>query len=337
MKTDVDNQYRIEKPAVPAERLPWVDALKGIGILAVVAAHVYPPPFSKALYLFHMPLFFLIGGYLLRPKTGLLSFTRSKALHLLVPYACFLVLVYPYQVDFILAGHPPLTAHMLALLILAPIVGGKLLIGPAAVFWFVTCFFVTQQLVNFLIVRFNQRQVVLFMCFSLALAYANSLLRPRFWLPWNINVVFAAAPLFYLGYLARQRIFRPPLWAAVTFAILSLVLFGSGHLVIPDMKAAQYGTPVVGLLFSVAWIFSLMALARGVHAVPVLGPGLKALGAASMVIMYAHESLQLLMQRSLGIDNPTLRFAGAILGSYLLFMLLNRWQPTRMLFLGARS
>jgi fucose 4-O-acetylase-like acetyltransferase len=337
MKTDVDNQLGIEKPAAPGERLPWVDALKGIGILAVVAAHVYPPPLSKALYLFHMPLFFLIGGYLLRPKTGLLSFARSKALHLLVPYACFLALVYPYQVDFILAGHPALTTHTLALLILAPIVGGKLLIGPATVFWFVTCFFVTQQLVNFLIVRFNQRQVVLFMCSSLALAYANSLLLPRFWLPWNVNVVFAAAPLFYLGYLARQRAFRTPLWASAGLAILSLVLFSSGHLVVPDMKAANYGTPVLALLFSVAWIFSLMALARGVHAVPVLGPGLKALGAASMVIMYAHQSMQLLIQRLLGIDNPTLRFVGAVVGCYLLFVLLNRWRSTRMLFLGARS
>ena len=48
------------------ERLIWIDILKGLGILTVVFAHCYIPDelLKKIIYTFHMPLFFLISGYL---------------------------------------------------------------------------------------------------------------------------------------------------------------------------------------------------------------------------------------------------------------------------------
>lgn len=41
-----------------------VDSLKGVGIIAVVAGHIYTEPFARLVFLWHMPLFFLISGYL---------------------------------------------------------------------------------------------------------------------------------------------------------------------------------------------------------------------------------------------------------------------------------
>lgn len=315
-------------------QIEWIDALKGIGILCVVAAHVYPGFVSKALYLFHMPLFFFIGGYLLRPKTDLRRYAIDKVRHLLVPYACFLVLIYPFQLYLIFAGGPP---HSLFQAVAPPFVGGKMLVGPAAVFWFVTCFFATQQTVNFMVVRMKRQKAMIWMGAMLTLGYANSLLLPRLWLPWNLNVVLMAGPIFYAGYLVRQSVVRFPTWAAVALAGVSLVLLSAGHLDVPDMKSAHYGTPFLALLFSFAWIFVLMAVARGISALPLASHGLRQLGQAAMVIMYAHQSLQLLIKMAVGIDNNTVRFMGAVLGSYLLFLLLQRFPATRMLFLGERA
>lgn len=337
MSSVLENRMPAEAPAAPTERLQWVDALKGIGILAVVAGHIYPDQISRFLYLFHMPLFFVIGGYLLRPRADLWQFARQKARHLLLPYVCFLAIIYPHQVYLQLTDKSPHTLRLWLHLLVAPLVGGRMLAGPATVFWFVTCFFATQQLVSLLLVRLGPRQVLAVMCAFLALAYVNSLLLPRVWLPWDINVALAAAPLFYAGYLARSRSYRLPTWIVPLLAVFSVVLYYTDYLNVPNMKESDYGTPVLALVFSVAWIALLAALARRMAPIPVLGAGLAALGTASMVIMYVHQSLQVLLQSALGVENPTLRFVGTVTGSWFIFLLLNRWKSTRMLFLGARA
>ena len=49
-------------------RYPWVDHLKALGIFLVVAGHcTLPPAQHRWIYAFHMPLFFLISGFLLTP------------------------------------------------------------------------------------------------------------------------------------------------------------------------------------------------------------------------------------------------------------------------------
>ena len=45
------------------KRIQWIDVLRGVGILLVVAGHTQIP-IHKYIYGFHMPLFFFISGYL---------------------------------------------------------------------------------------------------------------------------------------------------------------------------------------------------------------------------------------------------------------------------------
>ncbi|MBU9825037.1 acyltransferase family protein, partial [Rahnella perminowiae] len=66
----------------------WVDCAKGLGILSVIAGHVFTGLPSEIIYLFHMPLFFFIGGYLFKPRAPK-TYLLSKAKKLLVPYVLF--------------------------------------------------------------------------------------------------------------------------------------------------------------------------------------------------------------------------------------------------------
>lgn len=82
-------------------KLPWVDVAKGLGILLVALGHltngdgegVWLPALDGlhyALYLFHMPLFFFLGGVVLHVRgRDLGSFARRRARGLLVPYYAF--------------------------------------------------------------------------------------------------------------------------------------------------------------------------------------------------------------------------------------------------------
>lgn len=60
-----------------AERLSWLDVLKGIGIILVVIGHVYSNrTVFNWLYSFHMPLFFLAAGWGYKEKSVLTDIKR---------------------------------------------------------------------------------------------------------------------------------------------------------------------------------------------------------------------------------------------------------------------
>jgi len=46
--------------------IPWISIAKGIAILCVVAGHTFAPDSYKnrIIFSFHMPLFFILAGYI---------------------------------------------------------------------------------------------------------------------------------------------------------------------------------------------------------------------------------------------------------------------------------
>lgn len=82
----------------PEKHLNYIDTAKGIGILLVVLGHNLQgvPELTSWIYTFHMPLFFIITGYLDAHKQAqgaahkpIGSYIRSKAASLLWPYMTF--------------------------------------------------------------------------------------------------------------------------------------------------------------------------------------------------------------------------------------------------------
>lgn len=72
-------------------RLAYIDALKGLGIIFVIIGHLDAPYFLKSwIYLFHMPLFFVLSGFFFSgEKNTLRNFIVKKAKQLLYPYFTF--------------------------------------------------------------------------------------------------------------------------------------------------------------------------------------------------------------------------------------------------------
>jgi len=72
-----------------------IDYARSLGILLVVAGHSQGPwPLEKAIYSFHMPLFFLLSGYL-STTTPMREMLRSKVRSLIIPYliACIITFI----------------------------------------------------------------------------------------------------------------------------------------------------------------------------------------------------------------------------------------------------
>lgn len=326
-----------QAPAAPKE---WIDALKGIGIVAVVMGHAYgwrDGSILPLIYLFHMPLFFFLSGYLYKPSPDLLGFLRKKTFHLLVPYAAFLLLivVIPDVYRAIAIHDFGLTEAKYSLK--NAIYGGRRLEGAATAFWFVPCLFLTQQIFNFIAVRGRRGGLPLIILAAAVLGYVNSLLYQHARLPLNVNVVLGALPLFYLGYVFKRYENRRWLTlAAFAVGILAVALVLSGMPNFYDMKVADYGIPVVTMASAIAVTIALIAIAKQLERVSVVSRGFVALGQASMVIMFVHQAV-FLMRAELGSNNRGYGIVLAIVVSYLLYLLAKRFAISRAVLLGSEA
>lgn len=77
------------------EYLNWIDVLKGLGIILVILGHLrLSPELVNYIYLFHMPLFFFISGYLMNIDSykSFNQLVKKKARTLLIPYITFSII-----------------------------------------------------------------------------------------------------------------------------------------------------------------------------------------------------------------------------------------------------
>ncbi len=317
---------------VNADRLDWIDAAKGLGILAVVAGHIYRGFLYDVIFVFHIPFFFFLAGYLYRVKPDKKRYLLDKIGHLMVPYGSFLVLLYlPFAVMQVIDHGVD------AKLFLRPLAGGRLLGSWLGIFWFATCLFFVQQTMNVLLCRFTRRGVAWMMLGALVLGYVNSAVFPRFWLPGDVNVALAACPVFFVGHLARQVPLERYWLAYLAGTVLAVLLLAAGFENTLDMKFARYGIPGVTFLSSLCMIGLLICAARRLSAFAFLDRLVSACGEASMTVMYLHLPVVKLAQSITGSANPHFRFLAAVAVPVVVHRLVARNTCARALLLGSND
>lgn len=267
-------------------RLEWIDVARGIGIIAVVAGHVWTRgPLRDAVYSFHMPLFFLLSGFLSRPQPPAHFAIRQLASQMR-PYAAFLILL--IIADSIIEpskGNSPIFDQWPQDL-LPVLLGGSWLRGPFTIFWFVPCLMASRIIFNALSARWPDpldRRWVLVMVPAFVGAYiVGDVTRAS--VLGSLTVPMALV-LLWVG-AAWQRVpWRRWMWLPLT----ALSLAGLST-VLPtlNMKAADYGLPLLSIASAVASTLLLFRLS--VRIAPV-GGWLAAIGRASLVIMYLHVAV----------------------------------------------
>ena len=78
-------------------RFDWVDIAKGIAIILMVVGHSsIPVSFSRYIWSFHMPLFFVISGFLYDADKykNLLFLIKRRMQTLIVPYVFFSIIAF---------------------------------------------------------------------------------------------------------------------------------------------------------------------------------------------------------------------------------------------------
>ncbi len=73
------------------KRINFIDIAKGLGIILVYIGHYnFPETINKFIYMFHMPFFFFVSGFMFKPNNAsFFNFVQHKMKTLLMPYLFF--------------------------------------------------------------------------------------------------------------------------------------------------------------------------------------------------------------------------------------------------------
>lgn len=83
------------------EYISWIDTAKGIGVFLVVYGHMLDWGFfstaERAIYSFHMPLFFILSGFVMfgAKRESLVKFFQKNILRLLIPTVIYVLMFLP--------------------------------------------------------------------------------------------------------------------------------------------------------------------------------------------------------------------------------------------------
>lgn len=306
-----------DKIAVPKQqRMYYIDMLKGIAIALVVLGHnSFHDYATQAIYLFHMPLFFVISGFLDRLE-GITfgDYVRKKLRRLMYPYITFGILIILYNTLFdALSGNRSLIK--LGKRIAAFVYGNQIWDNNSeyiGTLWFLVGLF-CSSIIAYGIYRISDKSRVklfLFSGISMLAGVGMGVIKNRYQvrLPWCLDVAFMGGLFYLAGYYWCQKwqdkmnkLYQGLLLLIAGFllGIANLVYMKlSGYEMLrTDMLQMNYG--IIPLYFVSALCISvgLMVILKKIYRRRI--HWIEKMGQLSMLIMIDHIYIQQIVVRIL--------------------------------------
>lgn len=293
------------------ERIEWIDAIKGLGIILVILGHMTIPQIARLfIFSFHMPLFFFVSGWLFKN-----NFTKAWCLKkcdsLLIPYALYGIIT--IAVLHFAAGVP------LNLLLERFLKG-----NGVGVLWFLVCLLVVE-VIGGAIVRILEDNIGLLFITALGAAVMGWLV------PKMVNsgimcikIVPAALAFWLAGHVAKaytweRKISRWQQCVSVAVMVLTGMLFFVQRV---DMAAARYGNVFIfyTTALSLVGLVFMLFCRLNVRTKP-----LTFLGQISLELMCLHGIVPVFLR--MFVESKSLLRVLSLLILILLAYAIHRWIP----------
>ncbi len=176
------------------KRVDWIDICKGIAIFLMVCGHTaIPASVSKYIWSFHMPLFFLISGYLYNADkyTTLTALLQKRFHSLVIPYIVFSLLTYfgLWGLNIVNTSELYLGWEGIALWFIPVLLGVEILYNR--IYW------LKERIQKSIILPIS---IVIFCC----LGFILSKLDIHF--PFKLDCIFFAYTFYGIGNLMREKL-----------------------------------------------------------------------------------------------------------------------------------
>ncbi|WP_150307022.1 acyltransferase family protein [Planctomonas psychrotolerans] len=263
-----------------------IDAVRVLGLTAVVAGHAFADPVVRsALYPWHVPVFFFLTGYLWTSGRDLGTEIRKRSATLLRPYLAWLLL----------GGLLVLVVRLLTGRGVDPGMVGAMLLGgthidsPLYTFWFVTALLFAALLYR-LLERLPIWARLAVPGAALAVTYAVPHVVAG--IPLSVGVAVPSVLFLLAGTVARR--YRPrirhPLGSGLAAVAVAALAVSTGASRPVDIKQGDFGTPVLSVAVAVLASFGIVLIAEVV--IPRLGNRIGAvvvaLAAGGLLVMLVH-------------------------------------------------
>jgi len=311
-----------------------LDILRGLMIICVVIGHC---SFAGSLYVdifwFHMPVFFMISGYLTKvPTSNPLKdkeLFRKKANRLVVPYLSYSFILY-------LIFRPE---GILKNLVRTLYAGFNNITIYSYPFWFINALFVSSYILICILWKTgcNKKQnYVLMGIFSLIyiIIHLKVIYPLPFPLPWGLDQMLGGIIFMYIGYVFKNvKNYKTSGIILSIFAILFPIII---HLVNYDytinMQQMKYNNFLLDLLVPCSFGMLFFLISSGIKHVPFVNKLLCETGQASMTIFFTHTSVFYFI----GNEYPFTRIMTALVVGCILHRLFILNKYTRHLFIGTK-
>jgi acyltransferase len=330
-------------------RSPWIDTLKGWGMVLIVVGHVWSlediSTFYMWLFAFHVPIFFYAAGLTLNTQAGSMwTLFQRRGPALLKPYVVFGLLGYAfYLAGFLAAQAVGLQLKQFDYGLIRPLLGiaygsvgdGLLVNSPI---WFLPALLIASLTV-FGLNRWTT-SVTLRYAVCLALFALGATLTEHIKLPWSLSSALCALVFVQLGVDHKNATNLAPwstrtLWAVFTMCLLlSLWSPMNGDV---GLAGPTVNNPGWFLLFAAAGIGLSVALSQliGQRSSTLTWLGKNSLG-LMVLHMLAIKGVKVLLSLGFGVGMHTLEhdllwglsvLALASVSSVIGVVLIQRWWP----------
>ena len=186
------------------ERYDFIDIAKGVGILAVVWAHILLVGWThKIIYAFHMPLFFFISGFLFNENKypSFHAFLVKRIKRLIIPYSIYSIVTWGIWALFRYVRHDMVKSYWMPLLQTVIAQGSGTYLVHNSALWFIPCL-LAVEIMYFHIMKLGWKKAMV-VCWGFAIlemvlahylgkAYLDNM-------PWNLDAAFLALPFYSVG------------------------------------------------------------------------------------------------------------------------------------------
>ncbi len=329
------------------KRLLWVDMAKSFALILVVVGHpVTASVYAVYIYWFHMPVFFILSGYLFKPLKAWEEFggwAVKRCRELLIPYFCYVGLVTLARYYFVYRYLHVLELSYVWNDLKQVLFGGRQLGGYYTVFWFFTCLLATQLLfaVISLLCRNNSRLIIAAVALAYLLAHLESwwIISHPVLVPWDLDVALVAVAYYAIGHFGRRYLSAISLPVTLAAAAVSALLIAAAHaglfVYVLNLKYVIYNNILLDLLIPMVMCTALFGISQ-LWAGSKLGPAAGWIGSAALPIVFLHVPINtaLLVEYHLQYGNAVAALIGFLTPLLLSKLLLDRFAITQQLFQG---
>ncbi len=226
------------------KRLDYLDLTKAIAILCMVWLHIgtkYKTT-DLCIHVFHMPVFFVISGFLFKSGRSFLDFFKRKISTLLIPYFFWGIVFYVFWVVFFYLLNISDSVVSLYAFLNSLLYDNAELSPYGCVQWFFTTMFFANIFFYFIVKLSNKNNRIIGLLSFLFGVIGALLPFLPFRLPLGIDISFMAVFFMGVGYFIRNKNIK---WMILLlFLVITERCFVLNKYCIWNMRVMDYGIVV---------------------------------------------------------------------------------------------